>query len=78
MKQKTIIIILVLALLFVIIPKDTYKIKGIITDRNEITDSAGHIWEYDTNGFRVGDNVVITFQEKGTTSRTDDIIKNIQ
>lgn len=78
MKQKVIITILVLALLIVILPKDTYKIKGIITDRNEITDSTGHIWEYDTDGFRVGDNVVITFQEKGTTSRTDDIIKSIK
>ena len=59
-------------------PKGTYQMQGTITNKNEITDSAGHIWKYDTNGFRVGDNVIITFQERGTTSRVDDIIKDIK
>ena len=76
--KKFIIILVSLALFFAIMPKGTYQIEGTITNRNEITDSAGHIWKYDTNGFRVGDNVVITFQDRGTTSRIDDIIKNIK
>lgn len=76
--KKFIIILVSLALFLVIMPKGTYQIEGTITNRNEITDSTGHIWEYDTNGFRVGDNVVITFQERGTTSRVDDIIKDIK
>ena len=76
--KKFIIILVSLALFFAIMPKGTYQIEGTITNRNEITDSAGHIWKYDTNDFRVGDKVVITFQERGTTSRVDDIIKNIK
>jgi len=76
--KKFIIVLVSLVLFFAIIPKDTYQMKGTITNRNEITDSAGYVWEYDTSDFRIGDNVVITFQERGTTSRVDDIIKNIK
>jgi hypothetical protein len=76
--KKFIIILVALALFLAIMPKSTYQIEGTITNRNEITDSAGYVWEYDTNDFRVGDKVVITFQERGTTSRVDDIIKNIK
>jgi len=76
--KKIIIILVALALFLAIMPKSTYQIEGTITNRNEITDSAGYVWEYDTNDFHIGDNVVITFQERGTTSRVDDIIKNIK
>lgn len=76
--KKFIIILVTLALFLAIMPKSTYQIEGTITNRNEITDSAGYVWEYDTNDFHIGDNVVITFQERGTTSRVDDIIKNIK
>ena len=76
--KRFIIIVVSLALFLAIMPKGTYQMQGTITNRNEITDEAGYIWKYDTNGFRVGDNVVITFQERGTTSRVDDIIKDIK
>lgn len=76
--KKFIIVLVSLALFLAIMPKGTYQMAGIITNKNEITDSSGHIWEYDTDDFRVGDKVVITFQERGTTSRVDDIIKNIK
>ena len=78
-KMKKIIIVLVsLALFFAIMPKSTYQMEGTITNRNEITDSAGHIWKYDTSGFYKDDAVTIIFHDRGTTNRTDDIIKDIK
>lgn len=76
--KKIIVIILGVVLLIMATPNNTYKMQGTITNRNEIIDEAGHIWEYDTDDFRVGDVVTITFHDRGTTNRTDDIIKNIK
>ncbi len=78
-RAKVLLTIIIALILFsVIAPKSTYEMQGTITNRGEITDTTGHIWEYDTNDFRVGDTVTITFHDKNTTNRTDDIIKKLK
>ena len=79
-KMKKIIfsVLIVIILLMAMSNQNTYTVKGTITNRNEITDKAGHIWEYDTKGFYKGDTVTITFHDRGTTNRTDDIIKGVK
>lgn len=77
--KKIILFVLVAVIFIMAIGKlSTYQIEGTVTSRDEITDRAGHIWEYDTNGFRVGDTVTVTFHDRGTTNRTDDIIKGVK
>lgn len=78
--MKKIIVTILIAIIFLMAigNLNTYQMQGIITNRNEVTDSSGHIWECDTDGFRVGDTIVITFHDRGTSNRTDDIIKNIK
>jgi hypothetical protein len=77
--RKIIFSVLIAIILMVAISNlNTYTMKGTITDRNEITDEAGHIWEYDTEGFHKGDTVTIIFHDRGTTSRKNDIIKGVE
>ena len=78
--KKFLTVTFVLVLLFAVAQRaNTYKMQGEIIANDTIQDKTGHIWEYDTNGFRVGDKVTITFQERGNENRrTDDIIKEIE
>lgn len=78
MKKVIVFVLIAIALVMAMGHLNTYEMQGTITNRNEITDRAGHIWEYDTDGYRVGDNVIITFNNKDTNTRTDDIIKGIK
>lgn len=78
MKKIVIVILITIILMMVMSKLNTYQMQGTITNRDEITDSAGHIWECDTDGFRVGDIIIIIFHDRGTTNRTDDIIKGIK
>ena len=77
--KKIVVAILIVTIFMVAMGKiNTYEMQGTITNRDEITDKAGHRWEYDTNDFRVGETVTITFHDRGTTNRTDDIIKGVK
>lgn len=78
MKKLILFILIGIVLVMVIGNLNTYQMQGTITNRNEITDQAGHIWEYDTDDFGVGDAVTVTFHDRGTTNRTDDVIKKIK
>ena len=78
MKKIAVIILIAIILMVAMGNLNTYQMQGIITNRNEVTDSSGHIWEYDTNDFRVGDTIMITVHDRGTTNRTDDFIKEIK
>ena len=78
MKKLIIIITITIILMVVMGQLNTYEMEGTFTRYNEITDTTGNIWEYNTNEFRVGDTVTITFNDRGTTNRTDDIIKGVR
>lgn len=79
MKKFFIFALVVLALLLLVMQGNTYKMNGIVTGHNKITDSAGQPWEYSTNGFRTGERVKIIFQEYGNPNkRADDIIKGVE
>lgn len=78
MKKLITIITITIILMMVMGQLNTYKIEGTVTKRGEITDAAGHPWQYDTDDFRVGDTVTITFHDRGTTNRADDIIKGVK
>lgn len=78
--KKVLIIAFALVLLFAVAHRaNTYEIQGKVIANDIVQDETGYIWEYDTNGFHVGDKVIITFQEKGNENRrTDDIVKEIK
>lgn len=77
--KKLIAIITITTILVVVMSQlNTYEMEGTFTRYNEITDTTGNVWEYHTNDFRVGDTVTIVFNDRGTTNRTDDIIKEVK
>lgn len=78
MKKLILFILIGIVLAMIIGNLNTYQMQGTITNRNKITDQTGHIWECDTDDFCVGDMVTVTFHDRGTTNRTDDIIKKIK
>lgn len=71
-------VLIAIILLMAMSNQNTYTMKGTITNRDEITDEVGHIWECSTEGLHKGETVTITFHDRGTTNRTDDIIKGVK
>lgn len=78
MKKVFFSVLVAIVLVVAMSNANTYQMQGTITNRNEITDATGHIWEYSTEGYHKGDSVMITFHDRGTTNRTDDVIKEVE
>ena len=59
----------------------TYERKGEVVESNnqEITvvDELGNLWEVKEKGYKVGDEVVMIMNDKGTTTIYDDEIKGL-
>lgn len=83
--RKTIIFILVAIILMMATGKlQQYTIDGVVVEDKGSTiiveDKTGHLWEVEVEAFtfREGDKVTLTMKDKGTTSRLDDEVINIQ
>jgi DNA-binding transcriptional regulator of glucitol operon len=59
----------------------TYKRYGTVIESNSqevvIEDCLGFVWEARASGFDEGDEVVMVMKDKGTSSITDDEIKEL-
>lgn len=83
--KKTIIFILVAIILMMATSKlQQYTIDGVVVEDKGSTiiveDETGHLWEIEVEAFTYseGDKVTLTMRDRGTTNRTDDIVKEVK
>ena len=77
--KKVLIAVLIVLAFVLMFNANTYKMKGEVIANGVIEDECGHLWEVDTNDFKIGDEILIVFQEKGNENRrTDDIVKELK
>ena len=55
----------------------TAKVIGVENDDTLLEDTTGNVWNIKDNGYSKGENVIITFDTKGTSSILDDKIIKI-
>ena len=55
----------------------TAKVIGVKNDDTLLEDTTGNVWNIKDNGYSKGENVIITFDTKGTSSILDDKIIKI-
>ena len=83
-KKAKAVVFCILAVVFVLVmgTLNTYKRKGVVVASNwqeaTIEDTCGHLWKAEEKGLKVGDSVVITMHDRGTTSIYDDKIIRIK
>ena len=83
-KKAKVVVFCVLAVVFVLIigTLNTYKRKGVVVESNRlqvtIEDRQGNLWRTEKKGLKVGDSVVITMHDRGTTSIYDDKIIRVE
>ena len=80
--KATMFCILAVVLVLVLGALNTYKRKGVVVESNRlqvtIEDRQGNLWRVEEKGLKVGDSVVITMHDKGTTSIYDDKIIRVE
>ena len=55
----------------------TAKVISVENDDTLLEDTTGNVWSIKDNGYSMGENVIITFDTKGTNSILDDEIIKI-
>lgn len=60
----------------------TYEREGVVVSSNgqeaTIKDTCGHLWEVDIAGYKVGDKVIMSMHDRGTTSVYDDKVLRVE
>ena len=83
-KKAKVVVFCALAVVFVLVmgTLNTYKRKGVVVESNclqiTIEDKHGNLWEAEKRGLKVGDSVVMTMHDRGTTSIYDDKIIRVE
>lgn len=88
MKKTAIILGVIIGVIIIVLLSlniNRYSLKGIITNKGKdniiaIKDVMGEVWEYkDTNNdYTINDNVIITWNDKGTAIKQDDEIIKLE
>lgn len=80
--KTTLFCVLAVVLVLVVGTLNTYKRKGVVVESNRlqvtIEDNQGNRWRAEEKGLKVGDSVVMTMHDRGTTSIYDDKIIRVK
>lgn len=83
-KKAKVVVFCILAVVFVLVmgTLNTYKRKGVVIASNwqeaTIEDTCGHLWKVEVEGCKVGDKVIMSMHDRGTSSIYDDKVLKVE